>query len=407
MLYPGAVMRFDHADHRIDFADLVGKHVMVYSQHKVVQDLIAPRIAAGGQIVFAAEDVSLHDFATGKPHIRYRHDGAAREIDCDIIAGCDDFHGISRSSIPAGVLRVFEREYPFGWLGILAEAPPATAENVYVSHERGFALLAMRSPTRSRLYLQCAPDEDLAAWSDDHIWTELRTRAAREGFRLADGPILQRGITPMRSFVVEPMQCGHLYLAGDAAHIVPPTGAKGLNLAAADVSVLTRAIVAFYRQGTADVLDAYSATRLRRIWKVQRFILVDDDAAASLLRSHAVRAADAGGGARLCVQFARRHRTTWGCLWNVSLRGVERRSNPHREYPCTVGFASGRLRGHRRGCLYSSTTNCVCTPSPSTDSFITSPTFRNTGSGFTPWPTPGGVPVAMTSPACSVMKWLI
>jgi p-hydroxybenzoate 3-monooxygenase len=271
LLHPGVVMRFNHTDHRIDFADLIGKHVMVYSQHKVVQDLIAARIGAGGPIVFQAEDVSVHDFQAGQPHIRYRHSGAMQHIDCDIIAGCDGFHGACRASIPSDMLRVFEREYPFGWLGILAETPPATEENVYVSHERGFALLAMRSPTLSRLYLQCAPDEDLAQWSDDRIWSELQTRAARDDFRLAEGPILQRGITPMRSFVIEPMQCGRLYLAGDAAHIVPPTGAKGLNLAAADVAVLTQAIAAFYRKGSSDRLDAYSATCLKRIWKVQRF----------------------------------------------------------------------------------------------------------------------------------------
>jgi p-hydroxybenzoate 3-monooxygenase len=271
MLHPGVVMRFERADHRIDLADLVGKHVMVYSQHKVVQDLISARLAVGGQILFEAADVSLHDFQAGQPRIRYHRDGAVHEIQCDIIAGCDGFHGICRPSIPAGMLRSFEREYPFGWLGILAEAPPSTEENVYVSHERGFALLAMRSPTLTRLYLQCAPDEDLALWSDDRIWAELQMRAGRDGFTLATGPILQRGITPMRSFVVDPMQCGRLYLAGDAAHIVPPTGAKGLNLAAADVAVLTHAIVAFYRQGTNDRLNAYSATCLRRIWKVQRF----------------------------------------------------------------------------------------------------------------------------------------
>jgi p-hydroxybenzoate 3-monooxygenase len=271
MLHPGVVMRFGRTDHRIDFADLVGKHVMVYSQHNVVQDLIAARLGAGGPIVFEAEDVSVHEFQTDQPCIRYRHEGAAHAIACDMIAGCDGFHGVCRPSIPNNRLRIFERDYPFGWLGILAETPPSTEENVYVSHERGFALLAMRSPTLSRLYLQCAPDEDLASWSDDRIWAELQTRAGREGFALAEGPILQRGITPMRSFVVEPMQCGRLYLAGDAAHIVPPTGAKGLNLAAADVAVLTRAIVAFYRQGTTDRLDAYSATCLRRIWKVQRF----------------------------------------------------------------------------------------------------------------------------------------
>jgi p-hydroxybenzoate 3-monooxygenase len=271
MPHPGVVMRFDRADHRIDLADLVGKHMMVYSQHKVVQDLIAARLAAGGQILFEAERASVHDFQTGQPRIRYQHDGAEHEIACDIIAGCDGFHGVCRPSIPAGVLRVFDREYPFGWLGILAETPPSTEENVYVSHERGFALLAMRSRTLSRLYIQCAPDENLAAWSDDRIWSELQMRAERDGFMLADGPILQRGITPMRSFVVEPMQCGRLFLAGDAAHIVPPTGAKGLNLAAADVAVLSRAIGAFYRDGTSDRLHAYSAVCLRRIWKVQRF----------------------------------------------------------------------------------------------------------------------------------------
>jgi p-hydroxybenzoate 3-monooxygenase len=271
MPHPGVVMRFGHADHRIDLFDLVGKRVMVYSQHKVVQDLIAARLAAGGQILFEAARVSVHNFQTGRPLIRYQRDGAMHEIACDIIAGCDGFHGVCRPTIPDGVLRVFEREYPFGWLGILAEAPPSMEENVYVSHERGFALLAMRSPTLSRLYLQCAPDEDIAAWSDDRIWAELQVRAARDGWTLAEGPILQRGITPMRSFVVEPMQCGRLFLAGDAAHIVPPTGAKGLNLAAADVAVLSRAIGAFYRDGSRDGLDRYSATCLRRIWKVQRF----------------------------------------------------------------------------------------------------------------------------------------
>ena len=271
MLHPGVVMRFDHADHRIDFADLVGKHVMVYSQHKVVQDLIAARLAARGQIVFEAEDVSVHDFQGEHPRITYRRTGTTFEIECDILAGCDGFHGVCRPSIPDSDLRIYEREYPFGWLGILAEAPPSTEENVYVSHERGFALLAMRSPTLSRLYLQCAPDEALTAWSDDRIWSELQTRAMRDDFRLAEGPILQRGITPMRSFVTEPMQCGRMYLAGDAAHIVPPTGAKGLNLAAADVAVLTRAIAAFYRDGSTELLDAYSTTCLRRVWKVQRF----------------------------------------------------------------------------------------------------------------------------------------
>jgi p-hydroxybenzoate 3-monooxygenase len=271
MLHAGVIMRFDRADHRIDFAELVGKHVMVYSQHKVVQDLIAARLAADGQIVFEARDVVVHGFQSERPRLRYRHNNAICELECDIVAGCDGFHGVCRPSIPASALRVFEREYPFGWLGILAQASPSTVENVYVAHERGFALLAMRSPTLSRLYLQCAPDEDLTAWPDDRIWHELQTRSVLDDFRLTEGPILQRGITPMRSFVIEPMQCGRLYLAGDAAHIVPPTGAKGLNLAAADVAVLTRAIVAFYRHGTSERLDAYSATCLPRIWKAQRF----------------------------------------------------------------------------------------------------------------------------------------
>ncbi|MEJ0019111.1 MAG: 4-hydroxybenzoate 3-monooxygenase [Acetobacteraceae bacterium] len=271
MLHPGVVMRFDGADHRIDLAGLIGRHVMVYSQHKVVQDLIAARLAAGGQIAFEADDVAVHGFRRDAPRIRYRHAGAVHEVACDFIAGCDGFHGVCRAAIPAGLLRLYDRIYPFGWLGILAEAPPSSGENVYVSHERGFALLAMRSPTLSRLYLQCAPDENLAAWPDERIWSELRTRAACGGFRLAEGPILQRGITPMRSFVAEPMQCGRLFLAGDAAHIVPPTGAKGLNLAAADVAVLARAIAAFYRDGDSAGLDGYSATCLRRVWQVQRF----------------------------------------------------------------------------------------------------------------------------------------
>jgi p-hydroxybenzoate 3-monooxygenase len=271
MLHPGVMMRFDRADHRIDFADLIGKHVMVYSQHKVVQDLIATRLAAGGTILFESPALSVHDFATGNPRIVYERDGAQHAIDCDIVAGCDGFHGVCRATIPADVLTVFEREYPFGWLGILAEAPPSSPENVYLSHERGFGLLAMRSPTLSRLYLQCAPDEDLNQWSDDRIWSELAVRSECDGFTLAEGPILQRGVTPMRSFVAEPMQCGRLFLAGDAAHIVPPTGAKGLNLAAADIAVLTRAITRFYNDGSAEGLDAYSATCLRRIWKVQRF----------------------------------------------------------------------------------------------------------------------------------------
>lgn len=271
MPHEGIRLRVDRQDHRIDFRALTGKHVMVYSQHKVVQDLIAARLNAGGQIVFEAENVAVHDFRSDAPFITYEHAGRRHRLDCAILAGCDGFHGICRDSIPADALHIYERDYPFAWLGILANAAPASEELVYSSHERGFALLSMRSPTVSRLYLQCTPDEDLEAWSDDRIWAELQTRFTREGFTLAEGEITQKGITAMRSFVVEPLQCGRLFLAGDSAHIVPPTGAKGLNLAAADVAVLTRALTAFFKSGRSDLLDAYSTTALRRVWKAQRF----------------------------------------------------------------------------------------------------------------------------------------
>jgi p-hydroxybenzoate 3-monooxygenase len=269
--HEGIKLRVDGRDHRIDFKALTGKHVMVYSQHKVVQDLIAARFAAGGAIVFEAENVSVHGFRSDAPHILYQQDGQQHRLDCDFIAGCDGYHGVCRDAIPSGVLRVFERDYPFGWLGILADARPASEELVYSGHARGFALLSMRSPTVSRLYLQCAPDEDIEAWSDDRIWDELQTRLSRDGFALTEGPITQKGVTQMRSFVVEPMQCGRLFLLGDAAHIVPPTGAKGLNLAAADVAVLTQALVAYLRRGESAGLDTYSETVLRRVWKAQRF----------------------------------------------------------------------------------------------------------------------------------------
>jgi p-hydroxybenzoate 3-monooxygenase len=269
--HEGVILRFGQRDHRIDFRALTGKHVMVYSQHLLVQDLIAARLAASGTILFEADAVSLHDIDTAQPRIRYRQADTEHEITCDVIAGCDGFHGISRPTIEPH-LRLFERDYPFGWLGILANSVPSSAELVYASHHRGFALLSMRSPTVSRLYLQCAPDEDLDAWSDDRIWAELQARFSREGgFALKEGRITQKGITPMRSFVTEPMQYGRLFLAGDSAHIVPPTGAKGLNLAAGDVAALARALEAFYRRGEMALLDAYSATCLDRVWKVQRF----------------------------------------------------------------------------------------------------------------------------------------
>jgi p-hydroxybenzoate 3-monooxygenase len=274
LVHHGIELRFKGKGHRIDFAALAGgKGVTVYGQHEVVKDLIAARLAAGGTIVFEAEDVSVHGFESDAPVIRYRKDGEPHELNCAVIGGCDGFHGVCRPSIPEGVLTTFERGYPFGWLGILARVPPASEELIYSSHDRGFALLSMRSPEISRLYLQCHPDEDLSEWPDERIWGELRRRleSTGENWRLTEGPVLQKGVTAMRSFVVEPMQYGRLFLTGDAAHIVPPTGAKGMNLAVADVVVLARALEAFFRHGRTDLLDAYSETCLRRVWKAQRF----------------------------------------------------------------------------------------------------------------------------------------
>ena len=273
LVHHGVELRFGGRGHRIDFADLTGgKGITIYAQHEVVKDLTDARLAAGGQVIFEVEDVSIHDFESARPSIRYRKDDAAHQLQCDFIAGCDGFHGICRPTIPAGVLTTFERVYPFGWLGILAEVAPSSDELIYANHERGFALHSMRSPQLTRLYLQCAPDEDIANWPDARIWEELHRRfATHDGWKLAEGPVVQKGVTEMRSFVVEPMQCGNLFLAGDAAHIVPPTGAKGLNLAVADVVVLARAIAEFYRIGKRDLLDHYSETCLRRVWKVQRF----------------------------------------------------------------------------------------------------------------------------------------
>jgi p-hydroxybenzoate 3-monooxygenase len=237
----------------------------------VVRDLIAARLAAGGQLRFESANVSVHDFDTAAPRVSFQQDGAQHELVCDFIAGCDGFHGICRPSIPAGALTVYEKDYPFGWLGILADSPPPSGELIYAHHQRGFALYSMRTPQMSRLYLQCARDADPARWPDELIWKELRTRLGSGGQTLREGPILQKSVTGMRSFVVEPMQCGRLFLAGDAAHIVPPTGAKGLNLAVADVRVLAWALAAFYRSGNTDLLDRYSAVCLDRVWRTQRF----------------------------------------------------------------------------------------------------------------------------------------
>lgn len=273
LLHHGTTLRFRGRSHHIDFVDLTGKAVMVYGQHEVVKDIIARRLADGGQIVFEAADVAVHDITGDKPRITWTDkDGTQKALDCDFIAGCDGFHGICRPAIPADVLKIYERVYPFGWLGILARSKPVQEELIYNQHDRGFALFSMRSPEITRLYLQCAPDEDIANWSDDRIWDELHKRLEGEDkLRLAEGPIIQKGVTPMRSFVAGPMRYGKLFLAGDSAHIVPPTGAKGMNLAVADVRYLSRALEAFYAKKGNALIDGYSDLCLRRVWKAQRF----------------------------------------------------------------------------------------------------------------------------------------
>lgn len=272
LVHYGIELRFGGQGHRIDFKELTGgKGITIYAQHEVLKDLNNARTAAGGQVHFDVEEVRVNEVDSRQPTVHYRKNGDEYELACDFIAGCDGFHGICRPSIPSGVLTVFEREYPFGWLGILAEAPPSTDELIYAYHDRGFALHSMRTPQISRLYLQCQPDEDINDWSDEAIWQELQIRLASDGWKLTEGPVLQKGVTGMRSFVVEPMQYGRLFLAGDSAHIVPPTGAKGLNLAVADVRVLSRALVHFYKTGDQSRLNDYSRTCLQRVWKVQRF----------------------------------------------------------------------------------------------------------------------------------------
>ncbi len=268
----GIHLLFDGERHHLDFTELTGKTITVYGQQEVVKDLIAARTASGGDVRFEVSDVALHDLDTDRPGVTFTHDGAAQRIECDIVAGCDGFRGVSRGTIPPGVLTEYQRDYPFAWLGILAEAPPSSPELIYAYHDNGFALHSMRSPKITRNYLQVQPDEDLADWSDARIWDELQTRLATEGEpALTEGPLIEKGVTAMRSFVVEPMQYGRLFLAGDAAHIVPPTGAKGMNLAVADVRVLARAITRFEQKGEDDLLRAYSATCLKRVWRAEHF----------------------------------------------------------------------------------------------------------------------------------------
>jgi p-hydroxybenzoate 3-monooxygenase len=273
MRHDGIHLAFGGVRHRIDMAGLTGgRAITIYGQNEVVKDLIDARLESGRPLHFDVDRVAPADLASRSPVVRFGAGHGASELVCDFLAGCDGFHGVCRPAIPASEIQIFEREYPFGWLGILAEAAPASDELVYSNHERGFALFSMRSPTITRLYLQCAPDEDVETWSDDRIWSELRQRLRMDdGWVPNEGPILQKGVTGMRSFVAEPMRYGRLYLTGDAAHIVPPTGAKGLNLAMADVSRLADALEAFYSSADESLLDQYSERGLRRTWRAQRF----------------------------------------------------------------------------------------------------------------------------------------
>jgi len=266
IVHEGVYLQFDGERHRIDFDALTGKAIVIYGQTEVVKDLIEARLATGRPLLFEVEDVSVHDVESDRPEIRFRHDGVEQRLECDVIAGC-----VCRPSIPAGVLREFSREYPYGWLGILAAAPPSSDELVYAHHDRGFALLSLRTPELGRLYVQCRPDEDLDEWPDERIWEELHARLGLTGWTLTEGPVLEKGVTGMRSHVVEPMRHGNLFLAGDAAHIVPPTGAKGLNLAIADVRVLAEVLADWYRTGRRDTLDGYSQRCLRRVWRCEHF----------------------------------------------------------------------------------------------------------------------------------------
>ncbi len=270
--HEGISLAFDNRLHRIDFAALVGKHVTVYGQTEITHDLMVAREAAGLPTIFEARNVTPRGFDSTAPHVLYDKDGVEHRIDCDFIAGCDGYHGVSRKSVPETAIRTFERQYPFGWLGVLAEVPPADRELVYANHSRGFALCSMRSPHRSRYYIQCPLDEQTGNWSDERFWDELRRRlpdATAEA--VTTGPSFEKSIAPLRSFVAEPMRFGRLALVGDAAHIVPPTGAKGLNLAASDVLYLFEALREFFLDKSSSGLDAYSARALARVWKAVRF----------------------------------------------------------------------------------------------------------------------------------------
>jgi p-hydroxybenzoate 3-monooxygenase len=272
LVHDGVEFSFGGERHRIDFKQLINRTVTVYGQTEITRDLMNTRSASGALTVYEAEDVSLHDISSTKPYVLYRKDGAEQRLDCDFIAGCDGFHGVSRSSIPAGVLQTYERAYPFGWLGILVDKPPVSDELIYVNHERGFALCTLRSHTRSRLYIQCDVNDRVEDWSDARFYAELRRRLDdRANAGLHEGVSIEKSIAPLRSFVAEPMRFGKLFLAGDAAHVVPPTGAKGLNLAASDVHYLSEALIQHYIGKSDAGLDGYSARALSRVWKAVRF----------------------------------------------------------------------------------------------------------------------------------------
>ncbi|MGB8856650.1 MAG: 4-hydroxybenzoate 3-monooxygenase [Burkholderiales bacterium] len=272
LLHHGIELRFGGRGHRIDITQLTGHAIRVYGQQEVVKDLIKARLDAGGQILFGAQEVGVRDVDSNSPHISAKLNGAEVNIRCDFIAGCDGFHGISRQAIPAVLQKTFERVYPFAWLGILAKAAPSADELIYAYHENGFALFSMRSPQVTRLYLQVPPDEKIDHWPDEKIWQELHTRLeCDDGWKLNEGPIIEKGITPMRSFVCETMRHGNLFLAGDAAHIVPPTGAKGMNLALADVNLLAQAFTQYFKSGQTELLDGYAVTALKRIWRAEHF----------------------------------------------------------------------------------------------------------------------------------------
>ena len=271
LVHDGVEISYSAGRQRIDLTGLTGRHVVVYGQTEVTRDLMDAREAAGAKTVYEAEDVSVHDFDSTRPKVRYRKDGREHEVECDFIAGCDGFHGVCRESVPAGSISNFERVYPFGWLGVLSETKPVSDELIYVCHERGFALCSMRSPTRSRYYIQCSLSERVEEWSDERFWDELRRRLDPEAANhLVTGPSIEKSIAPLRSFVCEPMRFGRMFLTGDAAHIVPPTGAKGLNLAVSDVHYLSEALESHYRGSDAE-LDGYSERALKRIWKAERF----------------------------------------------------------------------------------------------------------------------------------------